>query len=162
MKLGVTVNADNMEELERINEIIKTVNEDDKPKLIGVRINPQIGEGTIKETGTASRTSKFGVPLSDKPKILEAFRKYKWLNSIHCHCGSQGCSLTFLISGAVKTISLADEVNSILGERRIKVIDIGGGMPVNYETDGDREGVDVTPESYCEGKNGRGLRRTTK
>ena len=156
LKLGVTVNADNMEELERINSLLDKVVEEDRPSIIGVRINPQLGSGTIKETGTASKTSKFGVPLSDKPKILEAFRKYSWLNSIHCHCGSQGCSLTFLISGASKTISLADEVNKTLGERRIKVVDIGGGMPVNYETDGDREGVDVTPESYCEGKKGGG------
>ena len=150
MKLGVTINADNLTELGRIDEILKTL-EGEGPAVIGVRINPQIGGGKIKETGTVARTSKFGVPMEAKGEIIEAFKSYPWLNSLHCHCGSQGCGVELLVEGAAVTVGFADEINEILGERRIKVLDLGGGMPVNYESDEVRP-QDITPERYCQGK----------
>lgn len=113
-----------------------------------MRINPQIGGGRIKETGTVARNSKFGVPMEAKNDIISAFKEYPWLNSLHCHCGSQGCEMDLLLTGASLTVSFADEINGILGKRRIKVLDLGGGIPVDYDKDVEDENT-ITPERYC-------------
>ena len=70
---GVRINADNFDELARIDAILaadygggglKGLGSCTSPS-IGVRINPQLGEGAIGVTGTVAPTSKFGLPLSE-------------------------------------------------------------------------------------------------
>jgi diaminopimelate decarboxylase len=58
---------------------------------VGLRINPQVGLGTIKEMSTSGATSKFGIALNDyKESVLKAYERNPWLNGIHIHVGSQG------------------------------------------------------------------------
>jgi len=145
---GVNINADNFQELTRIDTIVKTL-PNGTTSTIGCRINPQISGGSVQATATIAPTSKFGIALESKDKLLECFRNYPWLTSLHCHVGSQGCPAELLVDGAVVCYNLAVEVNELLGEQRIKVIDLGGGMPVDYGSD-DPAKSDINPAKYCE------------
>jgi diaminopimelate decarboxylase len=46
-----------------------------------------------------------------------------------------GMPLDLLAEGAVKISLLAKEIDDICCEKRIRVLDIGGGLPVNYSAD---------------------------
>jgi diaminopimelate decarboxylase len=66
---------------------------------------------------------------------MEAYRAHPWLTSPHCHVGSQGCSLDLMTSGIRKIVDLAGAVNAAAGRQQVEVIDIGGGLPVNFESE---------------------------
>ncbi len=60
---------------------------------LGVRVNPQIGAGSIGALSTATATSKFGVALRDEGArawLVRAYLDRPWLTRLHTHSGSQG------------------------------------------------------------------------
>ena len=66
---------------------------------LGIRINPQVGAGTIAAFSTAGATSKFGVGLEDhRDDLLQLYKQNPWLSMIHCHVGSQGVALELSVS----------------------------------------------------------------
>ncbi|MBT2527951.1 diaminopimelate decarboxylase [Streptomyces sp. ISL-99] len=135
LTLGIAVNADSFQELSRLDEILATHRSDSR---IGVRINPQVGAGSITAMSTATSTSKFGIPLEDegnRQRLLQAYRDRPWLTWVHTHVGSQGCPLDLIARGIAKAVEFAEEVNDRLGRRQVTGIDIGGGLPVNFDSD---------------------------
>jgi diaminopimelate decarboxylase len=137
LKLGINFNADSFDELDRIDEILTTIK---SKSIIGIRINPQVGSGSIKSTSVADVISKFGIPINEnKDKIKEYYLKYKWLRSVHVHIGSQGCPVPLIIDGIRKVLNFVNEVNKILSQNSMKnlidTFDIGGGLPVSYHSD---------------------------
>lgn len=69
---------------------------------MGLRVNPQVGQGAIQATSTATSTSKFGVTLNEnREQIIEAVTTNPWLNGLHVHVGSQGCPLQLIVGRAV-------------------------------------------------------------
>ena len=147
LDLGIHLNLDNFSELERVkNEVArgkkrKAKSEKRKAKLsIGIRINPQVGEGTIAESSVAGVYSKFGVPLkSRREDLVKAFLENDFLTGMHLHVGSQGCSLDMLAEGTGKLYDLMLEINQLTlskkGFHQITTFDIGGGLPVSYFRD---------------------------
>ncbi|MCX6281885.1 MAG: diaminopimelate decarboxylase [Bacteroidetes bacterium] len=160
---GIRLNLDNFSELERVkNEIAKQRKSEraEKRKIeralgqaemniplnsairankssIGIRINPQIGEGSIQESSVAGEYSKFGVPLRfKKQELINAFMENDFLAGMHLHVGSQGCSLEMLAEGTGRLYDLMLEINSMTlankGVEQITTFDIGGGLPVSY------------------------------
>ncbi len=132
LALGIAVNADNPEELARLDALVAA-----RPTTspIGLRVNPQIGGGSIDAMSTATPTSKFGVGLRDpgaEEWILRAFADRPWLTRLHSHVGSQGCPLKLLAEGVRATYELAERVNAAAGRQQIETLDIGGGLPVNF------------------------------
>jgi len=134
---GIRINIDNLQELERIHDYIKRQGAGWKPKSsIGLRINPQVGLGSILESSVAGEYSKFGVPIrSRKQEIEKAFLTHEWLIGLHLHVGSQGCPVSMLVDGTGILYDFMLEIN----EKRIhrgfaplSVFDIGGGLPVSY------------------------------
>lgn len=135
LRAGVYLNADSFDELDRIGESLKTLQ---LKSNIGVRINPQVGTGTIKSTSVAGDISKFGIPINNnREKITAYFQKYDWLRGIHVHIGSQGCPVSQVIEGIRKVLDLTIEINERLklnsSQNRIDTFDIGGGLPVSYQ-----------------------------
>ena len=133
--LGIGLNIDNFQEFGRVREILKAGN---SPSRIGFRINPQVGAGNISAMSTATRTSKFGVALEDdgnRAALTHAYLDNPWMTSIHTHVGSQGCSLELMTAGVSKVVALAEEINEAAGRQQIEVVDIGGGLPVNFDSD---------------------------
>jgi len=132
---GIGLNIDNFQEFERVETLVQDTASRSR---IGFRINPQIGAGTIGAMSTATTTSKFGVTLDDagnREALIDFYRSHDWLRSIHTHVGSQGCSLDLMAAGIRKVVDLAAEINSIIRKQQIEVIDIGGGLPVNFDSD---------------------------
>ncbi|WP_405691193.1 diaminopimelate decarboxylase [Streptomyces sp. NBC_01185] len=131
---GVAVNADNLDELRRIDALRPA----HSASVVGLRVNPQVGGGSIGAMSTATATSKFGVALRDpgaRERVVRAFAERPWLTRLHAHVGSQGCPLELIAEGVAETYRLAEEINRTLGGRQITSLDIGGGLPVNFDDD---------------------------
>jgi diaminopimelate decarboxylase len=137
LKQGIHLNADSFDELERIDKLLESIK---STSTIGIRLNPQVGAGSIKSTSVADSISKFGIPLNENAERLkECYLKYSWLKGIHVHIGSQGCPIPLLVDGIKKALSFVIEANMTLAResinRKIDIFDIGGGLPVSYFSD---------------------------
>jgi diaminopimelate decarboxylase len=135
LALGVCVNADNPQELHRIDALIRSAA---TRSPLGLRVNPQIGGGSIGALSTATATSKFGVALRDEGArawVVQAYLDRPWLTRLHTHSGSQGLPLALMAEGVREVYELAEEINAAVGHRQIDTIDIGGGLPVNFASD---------------------------
>jgi len=143
LALGIAVNADNPQELDRIDALMRSAT---SRSPIGIRVNPQVGGGSIGATSTATATSKFGVALRDEGArewVLRAYADRPWLTRLHAHTGSQGIPLSLMAQGVAEVFALAEEINRHLGRPQIDTLDIGGGLPVNF-------GSDVTTPTYAQ------------
>lgn len=159
------VNANSLEELDRIDAVLRRISSaagagsEASPNIssgryiadnarVGIRLNPLVGAGKLSELSTSVPNSKFGVPVTaEKMKaVVDAFRRWPWLVGLHVHVGSQGCALEQLGDGVATVCNVADEIEDTLGKGRVAVLDIGGGLPANYDSD------EVTPtfEEYAE------------
>ncbi|MEU6768785.1 diaminopimelate decarboxylase [Streptomyces sp. NPDC046853] len=139
LALGIAVNADNPQELARIDAMTRSA---PTRSPVGLRVNPQIGGGSIGALSTATATSKFGVALLDEGArewVVQAYLDRPWLTRLHAHSGSQGMPLEMMVRGVAATYELAEEINARVGRQQIDTIDIGGGLPVNFGSD------EVTP-----------------
>jgi len=142
LRAGVHINANTVAEVGRIRAALALLPEPSS-STVGLRVNPLVGPGDIAALSTATSTSKFGVPfLSDSASsssvqaILGVFEEHAFLTSIMCHVGSQGMSLEAMAEGARRVLWLADLVDHRCGpEKRIRTVDLGGGLAVNYKDD---------------------------
>jgi diaminopimelate decarboxylase len=131
LRLGVYLNVDNFDELDRIAAALATR---DSTSPIGLRVNPMVGGGAIQQTSVSVAGSKFGVPLlSDRQRIIAAFTEHDWLNGLHVHAGSQGCRLTLLADAVERVAALRREIVATTG-KSVPNVDIGGGLPTVYRT----------------------------
>ncbi|MDB1088357.1 diaminopimelate decarboxylase [Streptomyces sp. ACA25] len=143
LALGVALNVDNTQELDRLDTLLGPGPTDVR---VGLRVNPQLGAGSIGAMSTATDTSKFGFALRDagaREHVLRAYRDRPWLTRLHCHVGSQGMPLAQMAAGVRATYELAEEINTAAqrahGRRQVETLDLGGGLPVNFASD------EVTP-----------------
>ncbi|MFJ7078320.1 diaminopimelate decarboxylase [Streptomyces sp. NPDC098781] len=135
LALGIAVNADNPQELDRIDGLMRSA---ESRSPLGIRVNPQVGGGSIEATSTATATSKFGVALLDEGArewVVRAYQDRPWLTRLHAHTGSQGIPLELMTRGIAEAYALAEEINRRIGRRQIDTLDIGGGLPVNFASD---------------------------
>ena len=123
LDLGCWLNADHPRELERLAALGAPGD-----ARVGVRVNPEIGAGSIGFTSTVAKGSKFGVPLRDAPSLRDRF---PFLTGLHVHTGSQGCGLDLLTAAAWRTAEIVEQLD-------LDWLDVGGGLPVRY-TDRDPE-----------------------
>lgn len=141
---GVHINADSFEELGRLNKLIG----DGEHGPVGIRVNPQVGVGRIEMLSVAGTWSKFGVPLeTSREQLFASYEMYPWLNGIHLHIGSQGCSPDQLVEGVKRVYAFAEEVNTRLKGQRIRYFDLGGGFPVSYHKDREPESMEAYAEA---------------
>jgi len=138
---GVGLTLDNESELERVAKIRDTVIAEGRAitSVMGIRINPQIGTGRIATFSVSKKYSKFGVPIERREALLAAYRNYPFLNMVHVHAGSQSYTLE-QIAGAIRiAVDFANEVNAERAAEgkppQVTVIDIGGGLTVNFATE---------------------------
>lgn len=135
LALGIAVNADNLQELARIDALVASA---PTASPLGLRVNPQVGAGSIGALSTATATSKFGVALRDegaREAVVQAYLDRPWLTRLHTHTGSQGVPLTLMAEGVGAAYALAEEINAKAGRAQIDTLDIGGGLPVNFASD---------------------------
>lgn len=135
LALGVAVNADSPGELARLDAIVPGSG---TASAIGVRVNPQLGPGSIAAMSTATATSKFGVPLRDdgvEDWLVRTCAERPWITRLHTHTGSQGVAPETMAAGVRAVHDLAERVDTAAGRRQITALDIGGGLPVNFADD---------------------------
>ncbi|MEV4437908.1 diaminopimelate decarboxylase [Streptomyces sp. NPDC049577] len=146
LALGIAVNADNREELTRLDALLAGTGRGGPSEgaggppapSLGLRVNPQVGGGSIEALSTATDTSKFGVALRDagaRAWVVRAYGERPWLTRLHAHVGSQGCPLSLIAEGVRVLYELAEEINHAAGRRQVTTLDIGGGLPVNFASD---------------------------
>ncbi|MFE8993420.1 diaminopimelate decarboxylase [Streptomyces collinus] len=143
LSLGIAVNADNPQELDRIDALMRS---GAGRSPLGIRVNPQVGGGSIEALSTATATSKFGVALRDEGArewVVQAYLDRPWLTRLHAHTGSQGIPPALMTRGVAETYALAEEINRRAGRRQVDTLDIGGGLPVNFASD-------VTTPTYAQ------------
>ncbi|NUP51412.1 MAG: diaminopimelate decarboxylase [Catenulispora sp.] len=137
LSCGIALNIDNFEELERVDALVAGA--ESAPRRVGVRINPQVGVGSIVAMSTAGQTTKFGIALADpgnREALLRAYAERPWLRWVHVHVGSQGIPLELNAEGVAEAVAFAQEVNA-LRPGQVEGIDVGGGLPVDFTGDED-------------------------
>jgi len=103
---------------------------------VGLRINPQVGGGSIASTSTATKSSKFGTGIGDyHDEILAMYKKHSFMKGLHLHVGSQGCPINLFVDSIKIVHGLALEINENCGGQQVSILDIGGGLPMNYRSD---------------------------
>lgn len=138
----IMLNMDNLQELKRVRQIVQTMSPDELDGcVIGLRINPLVGSGSVANLSVSTRKSKFGVvcPSTDtesteRAQVVEVLVEHHFVNAVHVHTGSGGMTLDQMANGAAAAARLAMEVNARrpADAPRIDVIDIGGGLPVAW------------------------------
>ncbi|MDA8792403.1 hypothetical protein N9N67_04110 [Bacteriovoracaceae bacterium] len=122
---NIYFNMDSFEEFERVKIIAG-----ERDYKCGMRLNPEIGKGTISHTSVGNKGSKFGVPIiGNEEKIKTLFEENPNLVGVHVHVGSQGMSLDHLIKAISQVYHFSKELNDL------SVFDLGGGLPVSYYKD---------------------------
>ncbi len=121
---GVLVNVNTLSELERIPA--------DAQCIIGIRVNPLTDTGSPERFSVGRNESKFGVPIALREEIIQASIHYP-VRALHMHSGSQMRNLDAQRSALHSLGELAQQINIALEslglQRRIEVVDIGGGLP---------------------------------
>ena len=105
---------DNEHEVDLVHQLLQSQCCLEHNATFGLRINPVVGGGDLAFTSTATKASKFGLPITDgtKSRILELFKTHEWLSGVHFHVGSQGVPLDLFVQGA-KINSRFDEFDEL-------------------------------------------------
>jgi diaminopimelate decarboxylase len=103
---------------------------------VALRVNPDIDPGSHPYVSTGLSESKFGVPIGAARGILGRARGLGGIEiaGVHSHVGSQVTDLAALVEGAAALAALAREL--IVAGFPLRVIDIGGGLAVDYDASG--------------------------
>ncbi|MEZ5167517.1 MAG: diaminopimelate decarboxylase [Acidimicrobiales bacterium] len=133
LALGVRVNADNFEELDRII----AARPEGSRSVVGLRVNPLVGDGSIPITSVAGARSRFGERIDTVVDgLVRRAEAHPWIRGLHHHVGSQGVSLDAHAAAAAAMGALRDELHSRLGRPQFDTIDIGGGATTDYVGEG--------------------------
>jgi diaminopimelate decarboxylase len=132
---NVTVNVDSLSQLDRLLNVRV-------PKLMSVRVNPEIGAGHHSHVITAGKHSKFGVWEEDALKAYETAKKAGVKRfGIHMHVGSGVLDVEPFVLALEKLLSIAKRIHEQIGVK-FEFIDMGGGLGVPYKPE-DKE-LDLT------------------
>ncbi|EFA80202.1 group IV decarboxylase [Heterostelium album PN500] len=137
LNLGVKLNVDNFQELDRIIAIVEKMSAEKLATVcVGIRVNPQVAAGKYQDLSTGVPTSKFGIGMENSERIVQMYQTYKWLNNVHLHVGSQGFEMSQTSDAIVKVFELVEHINQ-LTNKQIRFFNIGGGLSVNFDSEKD-------------------------
>ena len=126
------INIESEDELKMIENIANRLK---KKVQIGIRVNPNIDAETHKKITTGRQEDKFGLNIRMVEKI---FKKYKYNQNLDVvglsvHIGSQIMSINPFKKTFLKLKKFINKINS--KEKIIKVLDLGGGIGINYKNE---------------------------
>jgi len=127
-----SVNVESLSELELLVEICKRTS---VKANVGFRINPGVSARTHGYLQTGRRGSKFGLDMKSFKRALELAAESE-LNSpkcVHMHFGSQIGSASAFRAACRRLMQFVRSFEVALG-RSPEVIDIGGGLGLDYST----------------------------
>jgi diaminopimelate decarboxylase len=70
-----------------------------------------------------------------RAELVAAFKAHPWLNMLHLHVGSQGLELGTTMAGVQAVWGLLQDIEAACGKGRVRVLDIGGGLSVDFTSD---------------------------
>ncbi len=114
---------------------------------IGIRVIPYV-EPSGHWGPSGGRHSKFGLTIHDLKAVVDVLRNYdlkKDVCSIHGHIGSQVTDLGSVHELAIFVMKVYSWLERDGGLTGLKMIDLGGGLPVDYEGSHD----DITVDKYA-------------
>lgn len=137
LQAGITLHVNSFTELDTVVSTVERMRETKQTlrSIIGLRLNPLVGAGSIASLSVATEKSKFGIILCSvtQQTIIDCYAKYDFLNAVMCHVGSQGMSIDSMVQGASQIWDICQAVNKTC--RQITLVDIGGGLGVRYDND---------------------------
>ena len=104
--------------------------------VITLRVNPDVDPKSHPYISTGLRENKFGVPIAEAPRILRAARDLPGIevSGVQCHIGSQ---IRDLGPATEAVRAIAGLSRQLMSEGlRLRTIDIGGGLGVDYDGSG--------------------------
>jgi diaminopimelate decarboxylase len=123
---NVSVNVDSLSQLDRLLKI-------SVPKVLSVRVNPEIGAGHHEHVITAGKHSKFGLWELDALKAYATAKKAGVKRfGIHMHIGSGILDAEPFAGALDKLLSVAKRVHDQIGVD-FEFVDMGGGIGVPYK-----------------------------
>jgi len=121
----VMINIDSLSQLKRLLKF-------HVPRLLSMRVNPEVGAGHHEHVITAGKNSKFGIWEKD---IVEAYEIARDAGvkqfGIHMHIGSGILTVEPLLLAAEKLLKITGLIHEKLGVE-FEFIDFGGGIGVPY------------------------------
>jgi diaminopimelate decarboxylase len=72
-------------------------------------------------------------------QLVAAFQEHPWLDMLHLHVGSQGVAVERMVDGVERVWQLLEQIEGECGKGRVKVLDIGGGLTVDFGSDEEPE-----------------------
>jgi len=136
-------NVESENELEVINQL---ATEMQTTANIAFRINPDIDANTHAKISTGKSENKFGIPIAKVRDIYAKANKMKGIKvqGVDVHIGSQLTDLAPFKATFKRIKQLVDELAS--DGIVIEVIDLGGGLGVNYEH---KQQIEHEIADYC-------------
>ncbi|MDM7934590.1 MAG: diaminopimelate decarboxylase [Methanothrix sp.] len=132
LEAGVRISLDSVEELEHLDRTARAMG---RVAEVLFRVNPDISPKTHPKIATGLRTSKFGIPAG---QVAEAYQRATELEGVvplglHCHIGSQILEIAPFEEAMGRMMEIAGAV--VESGCRVEVIDIGGGLGIQYHPD---------------------------
>ncbi|MDG9927941.1 MULTISPECIES: diaminopimelate decarboxylase [unclassified Pseudomonas] len=130
LEVGVhCFNVESVDELERLQQVAAQAG---KTASISLRVNPDVDAGTHPYISTGLKENKFGIDIEQAPEVYARAAALPNLEvvGVDCHIGSQLTSLPPFLDALERLLLLVDQ----LAEQgiRIKHLDLGGGLGVQY------------------------------
>ncbi len=120
--LGVHINIDSLSNLEKF----AAANRGNYP--VGIRIRPDIMAGGNLQISTGHDRSKFGIALSDLPKVYQLIQeKDLCVRVLHIHTGSEIKEIDVFLKGLDLLLDMSTHFP------KLEIIDLGGGFKVPYQ-----------------------------
>jgi len=135
-------NIESENELHRLNQVALRLN---TKARIAFRINPDVDAKTHAKISTGKSENKFGIPISKALHIYKEANKLVGIEiqGIDVHIGSQLTCLKPFREAFAKIKAVVNSLNQT--GIKIKVIDVGGGLGVEYQQDNDN----ISIRDYC-------------
>ena len=130
LEVGVhCFNVESTDELERLQVVAAELN---TTAAISLRVNPDVDAGTHPYISTGLKENKFGIAISDAPAVYARAAALPNLQvvGVDCHIGSQLTTLPPFLDALDRLLALIDQLAA--AGIRIKHLDLGGGLGVQY------------------------------
>lgn len=125
-------NVESEAELERLQDIAADMN---TMAPVSLRVNPDVDAQTHPYISTGLKENKFGIDVetAERVYLCAAGMPNIDVQGIDCHIGSQLLTLSPFIDALDRLLNLAEKLET--QGVRIRHLDIGGGLGVNYKDD---------------------------
>jgi diaminopimelate decarboxylase len=130
LEVGVhCFNVESVDELERLQVVAAELG---KTAAISLRVNPDVDAGTHPYISTGLKENKFGIDIEQAPAVYARAAALPNLDvvGVDCHIGSQLTSLPPFLDALERLLALVDQLAT--QGIRIKHLDLGGGLGVQY------------------------------